>query len=297
MRISELKHSQNPWTSRITWAMVYLGLIATSVVFIMVMLGRIRTYSIPTGGVELSVPYSEYLAGESISFTVINNYSSPIYVHNSCPEEPLSVYRLDSDNRWQRLHATTDLKNCENQPREIKIPAKGSITASFDFWSSLFATPGKYRVAIQIQYYNALPYQDFEVIEKPVVQKVQSKSSNSTPTSSSAGSSGSSNEDDESDQSTLSATTYTVHVNSSGVYDITSLSMRVGDYIKIVYQSPYHDEVRTKFTGINGTSTSIGSITVDEENTSATRLFSSTGTWQFRADDHSGNNGVITVSP
>lgn len=303
MRRGELYHSQNPWPSRIRWFTALVLITSGAAVVIYFMLQEIRTYTMPTGGIDLTVPYSKYLVGETVSFTVKNNYNAPVFIDNSCPNEPLSVYKLDSDNKWQRLHAVTDSKNCTTQDRTIQIPAGKSMTATFANWPSLFAAPGKYRLVVQVQYYNALPHQDFEVIEKPIVELIKPKSTSSSKSSSSSSSSSAQSSSSSSSTSTASeendheAQTYTIYVTSAGNYSQTSVSMRAGDTLRIIYQSPYGSEVRTRFSGINGTTASASSVTVDRERTSGSRKFTVAGTWQFKADDHNGNVGIITVSP
>jgi len=162
----ELHHVQNPWHSRFIWLLVYIGLLASAIIVLVLMVGRVRTYSLPAGSVELRVPYSKYLVGEVISFTVKNNFNSPIQVTNSCPAEPLSVYRLEGKT-WVRIHQNIDIRDCADDERNVTIPANRSMTATFARWNKLFATPGTYRVVAQVQYYNALPYQQFEVMREP----------------------------------------------------------------------------------------------------------------------------------
>jgi hypothetical protein len=317
----ELLHAENPWQSRLRWLGVYAVLTLAVLGGSYAMVSRIRTYSLPTGGVQLSVPYSTYITGETVSFTVKNNFNSAIYINNGCPSEPLSVYRFEN-NAWVRIHATTALTNCASQERTVKVPANSAMTATFANWPTLFASPGKYRLVMQVQYYNALPYQDFEVITPPapfVASKSSSAVATATPGSSSATSSGGSTKTGSTNNNTTSTTTatpsgtnptptptpapapasnpqtYTLYVNSAGNYATTTFNLNVGDSIKIIYQKPYSNEVRTHFTPINGTTTAVSSLTVDSEFTSGTRLFSSAGSWSFKADDHNGNSGTIVV--
>lgn len=90
---------------------------------------------------------------------------------------------------------------------------------------------------------------------------------------------------------TAAATTYTLNVTSAGVYSPTSLSLRTGDKVRIVYTPPYGAEVITVFTPTPPTQT-----TVDSSVHSRTVTFSTAGTWTFTAKDHAGSNtGTITV--
>lgn len=303
----ELRHAENPWRARLLWAGTLIALVVILLFAFYRVFERIQTYSLPSGSVELSVPYSKYLVGETVTFTVKNNFNSPIQVSNGCPGEPLNVFRYQK-NKWVQIHDKTDAKNCISQERTVTIPAKQSITASFKHWSHLFDKAGKYRIVMRVDFYNSLPYQDFEVINKPKAYAtlhagngIPSSSSNtaSSGTSSGSGHQSSKNEDDDEDEggsNSVQNQVYTLYVNSSGNYTTTNVSMRAGDTLKIVYLSPYNDEVRTRFTPINGTSTTVSSVTVDEEYHSRTRIFNSAGTWSFKADDHNGNSGVITVT-
>lgn len=312
--MSELTHAANPWRARSIWAIVFAGITLSITLVLFHTYGRIETYSLPSGGVQLSVPYSRYLVGETVSFTVTNNFNSSIYVSNGCPSEPLNVYRYEN-NAWVRIHATTELKNCQNQERSVAVPAHHSMTATFANWPSLFSQPGKYRIAMQVQFYNQVPYQDFEIISPPPVavatttqpatttsQSAAPKSTATTtapiaatPAANTGGTSGTSGGGTTTPSPSRTPQTYTVHVTSAGNYDITSLSIYVGDTIQFVYSPPYGQEVRTHFTGINGTATSVASVTVDSEFHTRSRTFTASGTWQFKADDHNGNSGVVTV--
>lgn len=169
-------------SNRIFWMATY----AIAVIVILsvgyILASAIRTRSLPNGKVTLSVPYSQYLVGENITFTLTNNYNSSIYVTNKCPTEPLDVYRYEN-NQWVRLHDTASEKDCSDENRQISIAANSSMTGTFAPWHNLFNKPGKYRVVAYVEYYNSLPYQDFEIIEKPIAPAVVAINP-STPTSS-----------------------------------------------------------------------------------------------------------------
>ena len=301
----ELLHAANPWRVRLTWVAIYLVLMSATLGTLYIMLERVRTFSLPTGGVELSVPYSTYLVGETVSFTVKNDFNSPIYVNNSCPSEPLSVYR-QVNGSWLRIHDTTAISNCATQDRTVMIPPNSSMTATFANWPHLFDTPGNYRVVMMVQYYNALPYQDFQVIAKPTpalattppitkhTSQTTHQDDNEGQTSSPVTSSATLPNTTPS-QTTYTPQTYTLNVTSAGIYSPTSFSMHAGDSLKIVYTAPYTNEVITRFTPTGSTSTSVSSVTVDSEFHSRSRTFPSVGTWSFKAEDHNGNTGTISV--
>ncbi len=164
----ELSYVQHPRGTHIAWGIFYLCLFATLIALFLIFAGRIRTYFMPTGAVQLTIPYKTYLVGEPITFTLTNNYDSPIYVTNSCPGEPFAVYRKEG-NTWVRIHSTTNPANCVNTDRQVKVAAGGQQSGSYANWPDLFSQPGSYRVVAYVEYFAIAPYQDFQVIAKPVI--------------------------------------------------------------------------------------------------------------------------------
>lgn len=162
----ELDYSRNPKLTYIKWGVVYVVFFALAATIFLLIADRIHTYSIPQGSFELTIPYSKYLVGESVAFTLKNNFNSPVRVTNDCPGEPLAVYKLDGKN-WVRIHAQASSDSCKQKERQITIPAGGQQSGNFDEWKELFANPGTYRVVARVQYFNSMPYQDFKVIKKP----------------------------------------------------------------------------------------------------------------------------------
>ncbi|USN96065.1 MAG: hypothetical protein H6797_03230 [Candidatus Nomurabacteria bacterium] len=167
----ELLYAYSPVRWRIMWAIVYAVLLAGALFALYQFGSQIGTHSVPVGDVRLSIPYSKFLVGETVPFTVHNGFNSTIYVTNNCPSEPLEVFKLESGT-WKRIHDTVALSDCPLEGRQIAVPANGSMSGTFKEWRHLFNKPGKYRVVAYVEYYNALPYQDFEVISKPKVPRV-----------------------------------------------------------------------------------------------------------------------------
>ncbi len=176
---SELNYVKNKKFSRLAWLAFYTLVAIALIIVAVVISGEFKTRSIPIGDISLSVPYSKYVVGEDITFTVKNGYNSPIYVTNTCPGEPLNVYKW-VDNKWSRIHDKASLKDCPDQTRNIEVAANSSVSGDFKAWPNLFNSPGKYRVVAYVEYYDALPYRDFEVIAKPV--PVEAPSINVIPT-------------------------------------------------------------------------------------------------------------------
>lgn len=167
---NELYHLQHPARLRIFWIVIYVIITASFVAGMYITANKIRTHSLPSGQIQLTVPYSKYLVGEAVSFSIKNNYNSPVYVLNSCPGEPLAVYRQDK-GKWVRIHDQAALSDCPEEQRQVSVPANGIVNGTFAPWHHLFDKPGRYRVVAFVEYYNALPYQEFEVINAPPISQ------------------------------------------------------------------------------------------------------------------------------
>ena len=163
----ELLYARNPWHNRIIWAIFYIALSAVVLAGLYLAANQIKTHTLPIGGIQLSVPYSKYVVGETVTFTIKNNFNSAIYIVNNCPTEPLAVYRREG-NSWVRIHDQAPSESCSEEQRQVSVPARGSTNGNFAAWPHLFDQAGKYRVVAYIESYNSLPYQDFTVIAKPV---------------------------------------------------------------------------------------------------------------------------------
>jgi len=164
---NELKNMRNPHKLRLIWVILYI-IISVVVIYVAVQAAdKIKTHTLPTGKVQLTIPYSKYLVGEKIGYTIKNEYTSPIYIINSCPSEPLTVYRQES-GKWVRQHYEAKLKDCPDEDRQISVDAGQTVGGSFANWHNLFKRPGKYRVVAVIEHYDSLPYQEFEVVEPSV---------------------------------------------------------------------------------------------------------------------------------
>ena len=307
----ELLYAQNRRHHQQRLAIFFIALCLTLFAIMYAVTDSIRTHTMPVGQIELAVPYSKYLVGEEVKFTIKNHYNSPIYFTNKCPAEPLNVYRLENGS-WVRVHDTATNKDCAKEERQIMIPANSNASGSFAPWHNLFKTPGKYRVVAYVEYYNALPFQEFEVINTliPAVAspiKTNSSAANPTPTTTRRKQSIPKKSSDDGDGAKTSTSpsptpspappsspsshqTYTVHVTSGGNYDVSSLTINAGDSIKFVYSTPIGDEIITQFSP--GT---LGSVKLDHDVQSKTVTINSKGTWTFRVSGHSGNTVTLKV--
>ena len=309
----ELLFVKQPERNYIKWVIFYSLLIIFTLFGLYQVAAHVRTHGLPAGSMVLSVPYTKYVVGEEITFVLKNNFNSVVFISNNCPQEPLAVYKQVSGS-WVRQHDQTSEENCVDEARSIGVAPNGDVKGSFAKWKNLFSTPGKYRVVAYVEYYNSLPYADFEIVDKTAVaqnapaaaiskvtnakaDQATSAPSAKTPTWSPApsvpatqppatGGGGG---------STVQPKTVTVNVNSSGNYSNTNIALNVGDSILFVYTAPIDDEIVTRFTRISG-SGSISSLKLDHDRTSGSRTFSTAGVWTFKASDSNGNTGTVTVN-
>lgn len=161
----ELRYARSKRFSRLAWLLFWTALFGLLAYGFYLIVGNIQMRSLPAGQIQLTVPYSRYLVGETVTFTIKNNYNSAIYLTNDCPAEPLYVYRQEN-GAWVRIHDTASINECPTEARQIEVAANGSVNGSFAPWHNLFNIPGKYRIVAYVEYYDALPYQDFEVVAK-----------------------------------------------------------------------------------------------------------------------------------
>jgi|GEM_PF-1504027 len=164
---NELYHLKHPLKLSIYWIAVYLMLIIILSNGVGIATSLTRTHGLPFGKIKLTIPYSKYIVGEKVNFTIINNDNSSIYVLNNCPFEPLAVYRL-INSVWVRQHDQASTGSCSSEHRQVSVAPAGRVSGDFSAWRNLFSKPGKYRIVAFVEYYNALPYQDIEII-KPTV--------------------------------------------------------------------------------------------------------------------------------
>lgn len=227
---------------RIIVGSLYVGAIAVALYALYVVGNRMQTRALPSGSIKLTSEYNTYMLGDEIKFTLQNNYNGAIYFDNSCPNEPLEVYRLEY-GKWKQIHDKRSAKTCSGE-RTIKIPGKSSVTTSFKPWKDLFDKAGTYRIVAYVDYYGSLPYDDFEIVEKPTIPEIPAlidipsstaqTSNQSTSTSSNSSSSNStntstvtSNTSSNPDSNTPSTKTQTVNVGGGGSISVTYTSTKI----------------------------------------------------------------------
>lgn len=310
---SELQYAFHPHKSWKFWLGLYTTIILALVCVLLVMADHIRTRISPIGEVTLNTNYSTYVVGQPITYSLTNNYNSTIDMITQCPAEPLAIYK-QTKSGWMRLHANADKNSCSTQQRRVIVPSHSVATSNLSPWQSMFSAIGTYRLVALVDGSRTLSYVDFEVITTPATiihqiilpapsgtitsqTTVQTHTpEQKTPNAPSSNSSAPSSITKPNPTSTRSPQTITLNVNSSGNYMTSSLTIYSGDSIKFVYSPPINNEVRTSFTALSPTTTSLASVTVDSEFTTRTVVYTAAGTWKFRADDHNGNTGTLTVN-
>jgi hypothetical protein len=148
------------------WSIFYAIFGVILIVILIIIAAHIGTHTVPVGKVYIATPYSKYVVGEPISYTLTNGYDAPVYITSQCPSEPIAVYQSTSSG-WNRIHATATIQTCNNQPSEVTLEPGKTATTSLSPWQSLFASPGKYRLVAIVDNYTLLPYVDIEIIAKP----------------------------------------------------------------------------------------------------------------------------------
>jgi hypothetical protein len=172
-------HRKNPILRTVFSLAIFAALASTVGTVFYFATDQINSRSLPIGQIILTTNYSQYVVGETVEYTIENNYNSSVYIENSCPNEPLAVYKL-IDNQWIRQHSLTSEQYCPAESRQISIAAGQSMTGSFKAWPKLFSTTGKYRIVASVEYYNLLQYKDIEIISKTTANISTSSSTTET---------------------------------------------------------------------------------------------------------------------
>lgn len=228
--IDSMEHAYEKHHAIALW-LLYGGVASILLIGLAIAGSRLRTRVTPTGTIKLSTPYSTYLVGEQIQFTITNNFNSAITFANNCPNEPLVVYK-QVNNQWQRVHDRADAKTCKNQAKVVKIASRSSASGSFAGHERLFSQPGKYRIAAYVEFFNTVAVRDINVIAKPAVPAIPALLSSRAVTGNSRQSTSS-----KSQASTSStAQNITSNVSSSPTTQSKTISLSAGT-IQLTYSS------------------------------------------------------------
>ena len=147
------------------------NLVALYAVFILPMaaFGYITTHGIhasplSNGSVDLLIPSTDYKVGDSIRFQVVNSTAQPISIDNHCPDVPLIVEKYVS-NKWVQQHDNRADNNCAGQDRHIIVAPGTTQPGIYDPWKSLFKTPGKYRITLNIEGQDLSVSKEINIVE------------------------------------------------------------------------------------------------------------------------------------
>ncbi len=155
------------------WIILYLLIIGGATAWAFSVYNKNNEYRLPSGKVELTVSKTNYQLGETVEFTVTNDFPVSIFVINNCPQEPLNVYEW-KNKIWVQLHdeAKTDAE-CYTEERNVEISSGDKRSYNFEDWPNLFNKPGVYRIATEIDHYSDTPFQDFVILEPAKVIEVR----------------------------------------------------------------------------------------------------------------------------
>ncbi len=147
------------------WVVIY---IAIFIVFLLVVYNQskgVNTLQFPTGTIGITTSKLKYTVGDKVTYTIKNNLINSITIMDHCPNLPLHVYQW-TNYQWNNINLSTKSVNCTSN-KNIIIGSNQSKTFNFDNWPSLFNKPGIYRIVAYADNYPALPYADFEIVDKP----------------------------------------------------------------------------------------------------------------------------------
>ena len=154
----------------VNWTLFYGLLAIFFVIFFIKQINKVNTMQFASGQLTLTMTKSKYTVGDSIIFKLTNGFNLPITLIDKCPKPWLHVYSY-SNGVWNQVSTNTSANYCSTQPSQLTIKPKNSISENYNQWSSLFSSPGIYRVAILAENYPGLAYADFQVVAKTVVIK------------------------------------------------------------------------------------------------------------------------------
>lgn len=90
---------------------------------------------------------SKLVIGKEVEIDIKNNTESPIFIENSCPNNPLSINQYQN-GEWIPKTATINEEKCENN--ELTIESGKSESIKYGAWSNeLFDSIGRYRISLK----------------------------------------------------------------------------------------------------------------------------------------------------
>lgn len=157
----------------INWIIFYSVLAVFFIFFIVKQIDKVNTLNFANGQLGIVMTKAQYIAGDTISFKILNGFNLPITLIDKCPKPWLHTYSY-SNGVWNQISANTSASYCAKQPSQLTIKPKGSISENYNQWPKLFSTPGIYRIAILATNYPSLAYADFQVVAKNIILQAPS---------------------------------------------------------------------------------------------------------------------------
>ena len=90
---------------------------------------------------------SKLVIGKEVEVSVKNNTKSPIFIENSCPNNPLSIEQYQN-GEWIKKTAAVNEEKCINN--ELTIESGKTESIEYGVWNNeLFDSIGKYRISLK----------------------------------------------------------------------------------------------------------------------------------------------------
>jgi hypothetical protein len=123
---------------------------------------KVSISDLPNGNLVFNVTKQNYQLGETITYSINNNYPSKMILSSDCPQEPLSVFYWEG-GIWNPVHEYHNENQCSSTSDKIEIASKSTITQDYAAWPKLFQKRGDYRLVLGHSQYDKMYYQDFSV--------------------------------------------------------------------------------------------------------------------------------------
>ncbi len=154
-------------TRRVVLTVLFYLLLFAIFIFVMYeQASKVNTLEFAAGQIQLTTSKTKYTVGDTVDYKLTNGLNTPITLLFDCPNPPFHVYQW-TNNQWVSMSAQAKASACVNQPKQIKLNPGQSISKNYSAWPSLFNKPGIYRIVAYANNYTALPYADFQVVDKP----------------------------------------------------------------------------------------------------------------------------------
>ncbi len=97
--------------------------------------------------IEITTQNSSYNLGDSIILNITNNLDTDITIENSCPEEPLDIYKY-SNGEWNEITAKgVEIDNCS----DIIVQSNTTYGINYGPWkNSIFSEKGDYKFVLSL---------------------------------------------------------------------------------------------------------------------------------------------------